>query len=473
MCAELIKFADTSPTFGGQYEREVIQTLHKELSNKYLIITNPSFPTRSSFFYEYDVIVLSPFLCDIIEVKYLFGNVSVYEDWLICINGYQVPSVFSLLETKAKVFSSKLKEQFQWGKAPFTSCRVVVGPENTNIMFKCSLHKQNNKVLKLQKAISFYKENEKKNKNKIFDVAEWKRFKNVLKNHSENLQEHQRKKNKLGRFYIKRCITQDNDFPEYWACDEPPCKVDVYLKEFPFETFARPEENERYLKNVTRGMQILRGLRHQYISCVIGHFQTGCSLVQVNDWFDGQPLEQSWNEISELSLNEKISLMIKLVQGLAYCHEKGVFHRNISASNILVSNNLDDIKITGFDFAKDINLTSQASSTRMSQRNGKIIPPEELLHIGAPIQNLRLYDIYQTGLLFYRILENGLWPFDNALDYCDSSGDLIEAKNHKNEKGVDKLHNLISKMVKLKPEDRPDLMQKIDDNLKHVLEMSY
>ncbi len=473
MCAELIKFGDPSPTVGGQYERKVIQTLHEKLSHKYLIITNPSFPTKSSFFYEYDVIVLSPFLCDIVEVKYLFAYVNVHEDWLESINGFQVAAVFSLLETKNKVFSSKLREQFRWKKAPRTSSRVIVGPENTKIRFKYQRHKQNDKLLKLQDAIRFYKNIEKQNENKSFDIDEWKRFKKVLKNHSENLQKNQRKTNRLGRFYIKKCITQDNDFPDYWACDEPPCKVDVYLKEFPFEPFARPEDIDTYLKKVTRGMQILRGLRHQYISCVTGHFQTGCSLVQVSDWFDGQSLEQSWNEIRELSLNEKIDLMIKIVQGLGYCHERGVFHRNICAKNILVSNNLDDIRITGFDFAKDVDLTCSATSTRMSKRNGKVIPPEELLHIGAPIQNLRLYDIYQTGLLFYRILENSLWPFDNALDYCTSAGDLKEAQNHKTEKGFKQIQKLISKMLKLKPENRPDLMQKIEDELKKVLEMSY
>jgi len=95
------------------------------------------------------------------------------------------------------------------------------------------------------------------------------------------------------------------------------------------------------------------------------------------------------------------------------------------------------------------------------------------LNIGVPIDNLRLYDIYQTGLLFHRILENGLWPFNDAFDYCTSSEDLKELENHQNEKEFKIIQKLILKMLKINPEDRPDLMQKIEDALNEALGMSY
>jgi len=42
MCAELIKFGDSPPGIGGDYERVVAQTLYNHLSDKYLIVTNAS-----------------------------------------------------------------------------------------------------------------------------------------------------------------------------------------------------------------------------------------------------------------------------------------------------------------------------------------------------------------------------------------------------------------------------------------------
>ena len=111
--------------------------------------------------------------------------------------------------------------------------------------------------------------------------------------------------------------------------------------------------------------------------------------------------------IKELGLIEKISLMIKISKGIGFCHEKGVFHRNICAENILINDDLDDIRITGFDYARDTDHANTMTTATMSKRNHKIIPSEEFMNVGSKVENLRLYDIYQTALLFYRICENG------------------------------------------------------------------
>ena len=432
----------------------------------------PSLPTTSSFFYEYDIILLSPFYCEVIEIKYLYEHVDVYEDWLISVNDFLVPSVFSRVETKAKVLKNKLHKDFKWDSVPFINSRVIVGPTDIKIKFKYKTHEKNDKLLKLHDAVRLYKDNEKKCSNNKTNTQEFRSVRLKIKSQSENLQTHQKKSHKLGRFYIKRLIRQGENYSEYWACDEPPCSVDVYLKEYPFDQLGKNEDIQKYLQKVTHGMQVLRGLRHQNISCVIGHFQTGCSLVQINDWFDGRMLSECWKDIASLGISEKISLMIKISKGIGFCHEKGVFHRNICAENILINKEFDDIRITGFDYAKDIEHTNTITTTMMSKRNYKIIPPEELLVVGTKVRNLRLYDIYQTGLLFYRLTENGAWPFDDPLDFFTDGGNLklktIQIKNH----GVKELNRLISNILSIDPKKRPNLMQKIEDRLEEILEIS-
>ena len=86
-----------------------------------------------------------------------------------------------------------------------------------------------------------------------------------------------------------------------------------------------PQELTKHISDMTRGMQILRTIRHQYISCVIGHFQTGSSLVEVSDWFEGTSLEDLWHILNEISLVDKMGLMLKIAQGLSFCHSKGYF----------------------------------------------------------------------------------------------------------------------------------------------------
>ena len=58
-----------------------------------------------------------------------------------------------------------------------------------------------------------------------------------------------------------------------------------------------------------------------------------------------------------MSLDDKLVLMIKITQGVAYCHQENIFHRNIHAGNVLISGDCNQIRVTGFEFAKDLELT--------------------------------------------------------------------------------------------------------------------
>jgi serine/threonine protein kinase len=470
MSAYFIKIGDPPPTIGGEYEHEVINTIVNKLSDRFIVIGNPSFPTRSSFFYDYDVIILSDFLCDIIEVKRIYPIVKVHEDLLEGLNDFRIPRAFSILENKTKVLASRLKkEPFFWQDLPMIESRIIVGPEQTHIRFSYRAHRANNKVMYLRDAVKYYKEKENlygpaKGRKKDTDFS---RLRDSWINYANKLKPVVRDKHRLGRFYLRRLLHSDRTSPEYLAVDEPPCKVEVHLKEYPFEPMTKENDLQDYLKEMTREMQVLREIRHQYIRCVTGHFRTGCSLVQVSDWFDGIPLEESWEALRDLSLSAKIILMIKVVQGLAFCHSKGVFHRNISGSSILVSEDFDDVRVTGFEFAKNLALSRTVSEEKMKKRDSRLIPPEELMNKGR--LNYRLYDIYQVGLLFYRIIENGEWPFEDALDYCTGDGTAREILNHKSEKGNEKIVELILSTMAVRPKDRPDPLQKVDNILQHIM----
>jgi serine/threonine protein kinase len=468
MCADFIKINDPPPTIGGEYEQEVRETLFKKLSNNFLVIGGASFPTKSSYFYDFDIILMAPFLCDVLEVKRIYPRVKVFEDWLESGSDFRVPRVFSSLENKTRVLAEKLRSgPFFWKEAPWVNCRVLIGPKETEIKFDHKEHQINKKVLGLEEAIQYYKKLERENSNSIKATNDWQRFKQSWIRYSQNLSGNRRNKLELGRFIIRKRLPPEDNLPEYLGTDELPCKVDVHLKEFPFESVGSISELESYLKEITREMQILRRLRHQYIRCVVGHFRTGCSLVQVSDWFEGITLENAWRWLKRLSLNDKLGIMVKIVQGMAFCHSKGVFHRNINASSILINEDFDDIRIVGFEFAKDLELTKSITKRKMELRNRRIIPPEELLKKGA--SNYRLYDIYQTGLLFYRIIEDGEWPFEDVFDFVTEKCFNREFSSHRDEKGFREIRNLILSMMQIKPQQRPDPMLKVEGILNNII----
>jgi serine/threonine protein kinase len=467
MGATVIKFGDYPPGIGGDYEQEVVDVLRNKLSHRFLILSNLSLPTQASFFYEYDIVVLSDFLCDVLEVKYLYSFVDIYEDRLSGLHNHHLPNVFSILENKTKVINGRLKrEPFSGLKFPWPHSRVLVGPKNIDVRFKYKDHKINKKVVTLQEAIKYYREAESSSRNADEGESSWQKVKQAWKLFSDNSRG--QSKHMLGKFCIRKLLNSDVNFPEYSAIDELPYNVDVHLKEYPFEPVARVTEIESYLKEITKEMQVLRSLRHQYIRCVTGHFLTGYSLVQVSDWFNGRVLEEKWQMLSGFTFNDKLDLMIKIAQALTYCHSRGVFHRNIIASNILVNEELDDIRITGFEFAKDFELTNTITNTEMNQRDGRTIPPEELQSGRSSSTNYRLYDIYQLGLLLFRIVENGKWPFDDAYDYV-TGGAARTIVNHNKERGFEEIKNLILGMISCKPGHRPDPMQRIENTLNDII----
>ena len=78
MTAKLIKFADSPPGLGGEFEKEVMKGLRESLSENVLILGNPSI-VQNSFFYEYDVIVAGASFCDVLEVKCMRSEAKVGE----------------------------------------------------------------------------------------------------------------------------------------------------------------------------------------------------------------------------------------------------------------------------------------------------------------------------------------------------------------------------------------------------------
>jgi len=96
-------------------------------------------------------------------------------------------------------------------------------------------------------------------------------------------------------------------------------------------------------------------------------------------------------------------------------------------------------------------------AAELGRRDKRIIPPEEL-QPGQHI-NYRLYDIFQAGVLFYWILEDGRLPFDSTYDYVTGNGRL-EFSDHADPR-CDRLKGLISAMLAIESDRRPDPFQRI------------
>ena len=338
MVAEHITYGEPTPGAGGEFERVCFRELRDTLPDRYSLISNVMLERGGGAFYECDAVVDAPTACDVLEVKCIGPSVDVYEDLIKAPGNFVIDRPFSLLDSKAKVLATRRNN------TPFPESvrrnRIHVGtwmvvPDGTEIHVHYDEYRKSCPVKSLSELVDHYKKLDRTAKVATHNECRllrdtWK----VIRDRTAP--SHQQNARQLGRFMIKRILRECSGIYDYWACDEAPSIEDVRLREYPLDLTWSSEKIEAHLREVSREMRVLRKIRHPYVACVTGHFRTGCSWVQISDWFDGRPLDEMWAQVAGLSLVERLELFRKVLEGLAFCHSRGVCHRNLSASSIIV-----------------------------------------------------------------------------------------------------------------------------------------
>lgn len=461
--AKLLMFSDSPPGYAGHVEDIVCAHIQEGLHQGHLLIKNLNLPTSTSFFYEYDLIHIGPGTICVIEVKHIIGKLLVHEDLLETEDGHRKPSVFSIVCNKAKVLGSRLRDRpFNLTSNLFVDYKVLIYPAVQPVEFRHRPHLTNKRVLSIADYIRLVGRNSNLNDPSPLDLT---RIKQGFEQMFQDRQRLPRRSHYLGPYLIRKPLQSKSTTPEYQGVDEHPCAVDVHLKEFPHECLPR-DQLRNAIHALTKEMRTLRRLRHPYVRCVIGHFSTGASLVQVSDWFDGVTLEASWTELSKLVLNERLELMVKIVEALDYCHLNSIFHRNISADSVLVNYENRTISLIGFSQAKDLESTTYDSVGDPSANLENLIAAPEVL-ANMPSLNYRLVDVFQLGILYFRIVTGGNVPFGSTLDWVTSADPAIP-RPCPAELGfpfASGLNLLIEQMLSVEPSHRPNAMSKVHHRL--------
>jgi serine/threonine-protein kinase len=204
---------------------------------------------------------------------------------------------------------------------------------------------------------------------------------------------------KIGKYDVNRIIGRGGMGVVYQATD-PFLDRRVAIKMIT-ATFA---EDPDMLKRFFREAQSLGSLQHPNIVTVfdLGDYNGNPYLVM--EYLEGEGLDSVLSNHRQLSLLEKITVVIQVCHGLGYAHRRGVIHRDIKPANIMLCKE-GGVKI--FDFG--IAYVRHQNMTRTGQVLGTLryMAPEQFKSQAIDARA----DIFSTGVVLYQLFTDHM-PFE-------------------------------------------------------------
>ena len=146
-------------------------------------------------------------------------------------------------------------------------------------------------------------------------------------------------------------------------------------------------------------------LRHPNIVTIYDLGEHEGNLYLVMEYIDGVSLDAAVHSARQLSIVERINIIIDVSRGLDYAHGQGVVHRDIKPGNIMVLKE-GSAKIVDFGIAR----IGNENLTRTGQIVGSVnyMSPEQINGGSTDGRS----DIFSTGAVLYQLL-TGSAPFES------------------------------------------------------------
>jgi eukaryotic-like serine/threonine-protein kinase len=158
------------------------------------------------------------------------------------------------------------------------------------------------------------------------------------------------------------------------------------------------------LKRFEREMRALARLNHPNIAALHNAVHSENQLILLMEYLEGQTLESIWSA-GRLPLDTGIGYIKQILAALAYAHEQGVVHRDVTPANVMVTTG-DHVKLSDFGLSKSY---GDSLLTNCGEVLGSLpyLAPEQLKGTTQPD---RRSDLYAAGAILYEHL-TGQKPF--------------------------------------------------------------
>jgi len=172
-----------------------------------------------------------------------------------------------------------------------------------------------------------------------------------------------------------------------------------------------------FLYNFRNEAKTIAGLDHQNIIKVYDVEEKFKTVFLIMEYLEGEPLTKMLKRLKSIPPPLAVRYLIQICSGLQYAHSRGIIHRDINSSNIIIQQN-DQLKILDFGLACPIGTRDFSALGTMAY-----MAPEQIQ--GDPMD--RRTDIYAAGIIAYEMLA-GKRPFPegdlNALEDMHLNQDI-------------------------------------------------
>jgi len=264
----------------------------------------------------------------------------------------------------------------------------------------------------------------------------------------------------IDRFQIQNHMAQGGMSNIYRAFDLV-SKKDVVIKVPDQSMIGDPAQFERF----QREMEVARQLNHPAIlrGLFAGHYDRIPSLV--TEMINGTSLRKIVETSTPMAPDKAVELILKIADGMAYCHDHNVVHRDLKPENILVS---DEGQPVIMDFG--LALTKSAHRVTYSNLSATMGTPDYM----APEQvegqrgDVRT-DVYALGIILFELL-TGQPPFSG-----DNNMAIMAQRLNGDAPRLDKLNSAVTPQLaavvayalQREPKDRYSDMRAFISALEH------
>ncbi len=155
-----------------------------------------------------------------------------------------------------------------------------------------------------------------------------------------------------------------------------------------------------FLCNFRNEAKTIAGLNHANIIKVYDIEERYQTVFLIMEYLEGEPLIKRLKRLKAVPASLAVHYLIQICSGLQYAHDRGIIHRDINSSNIVIQQD-DRLKILDFGLACPIGTHDFSSLGTLAY-----MAPEQIR--GDPMDQRT--DIYAVGILAYEMLA-GKRPF--------------------------------------------------------------